>query len=170
MSFSFKTSRLQLKPLTHGDCHFIIQLLNTPGWLKYIGDRNVRTTEEAINYLDKGPIQSYEKLGYGLSLVQTLDTQESIGVCGLLKRAELNFPDLGFAFLPEFQGKGFAFEISQGTLAYARKKLQISEVGAITQADNHQSIKLLGKLGMQFEGNFSFKDSTEQLLLYKILL
>ena len=110
MKYILETERLRLKEFTLEDAAFILQLLNSPGWLKYIGDKQVRTEEQARNYLQQGPIKSYSENGFGLAMVETKTDQNPIGICGLLKRTSLPNPDIGFAFLPLYWGQGLALE------------------------------------------------------------
>jgi RimJ/RimL family protein N-acetyltransferase len=162
-----KTSRLTLSQLTLSDYHFIIELLNTPGWLQYIGDRNVHTREQAETYLTNGPIKSYNEFGFGLMKVSLAQTNQSIGMCGLLKREALPYPDLGFAFLPHFHGQGFALEAATAMVQYLRKALRLHTILAITLPNNTRSTQLLEKLMFQYESDFTMPGSTEKLWLYK---
>lgn len=159
-----ETERLRLRKFTLDDTKFIIELLNSPGWIEFIGDRNVKTEEQAIEYLKNGPLKSYKQNGFGLSLVETKDDQP-IGMCGILKRDTLENPDIGFAFLPEFTGKGYAYEIANATLSYAINNLKISKISAITLPHNISSIKLLEKIGMKPVK--SFLQNGEDLLLFE---
>ena len=161
-----KTKRLLLRHFTENDTEFIVQLLNSPGWLAFIGDRNVKTEAQARAYLLNGPIKSYLENGFGLSLVETKDDQTPIGMCGLLKRKELEDPDIGFALLPEFMGKGYAYEMAQATLAYAQQVLNLSRVTAITVPTNQASINILQKIGLKFNKTFSFPNDEQELLLF----
>lgn len=161
-----ETEKLILRRLNVGDTEFIIRLLNTEGWLKFIGDRNVKTREDARDYLVNGPLKSYEVNGFGLSLVALKDGSKPIGICGLIRREKLEGVDIGFAFLPEFMGKGYAYEISAATLKYAKDALDLPYVLAITLPGNTNSIKLLKKLGMQFQRKLLLSDS-EEVLLFK---
>ncbi|SMD46197.1 Protein N-acetyltransferase, RimJ/RimL family [Aquiflexum balticum DSM 16537] len=170
MEHSLKTERLILRKLTFYDSIFIVKLLNSPGWIEFIGDRGVRTEEDAKGYLQNGPLLSYEKNGFGLYLVELLETGDPIGMCGILKRDNLEHPDLGFAFLPEFMGKGYAYEAADAVVKYARKQLRIETLLAITLPENATSIKLLGKLGMKYDGVVKSPDSKENLNLYKLEL
>ena len=163
-----ETERLTLREFTTDDTAFIIELVNSPGWLEFIGDRNIKTTEQAIAYLENGPIKSYRDNGYGLSLVETKDNKIPIGMCGIIKRDTLDDPDIGFAFLPEFTGKGYAFEIAAATLAHASQQLKLPVICAITVANNVNSIKLLKKIGLKFSKKINFPPSNEELLLYSI--
>ncbi|MEY4930025.1 MAG: hypothetical protein RI909_749 [Bacteroidota bacterium] len=161
-----ETERLALRELTLQDVSFIIELLNTPGWLKYIGERNVKNEEQAIAYLENGPIKSYREHGYGLWLVETKTDQRKIGMCGILRRPALEHPDIGYAFLPEFTGIGYAVEIAQAVLAYAFTSLQLTNLSAITLPENTRSIRVLEKIGMKYVKRFQFAGKDEELLLY----
>lgn len=166
MKYILETERLMLRELQHGDASFIIQLLNSPGWLQYIGDRNVHTKEDAIRYINEGPRKSYRENGFGLYVVERKNNRIPIGICGLLKRETLQHPDIGFAFLPEFEGQGFAFEVAQAIMQHAKDHLKIANVCAITRADNVKSIKLLEKLGLVYVRQIRLPPAHEELLLY----
>jgi [ribosomal protein S5]-alanine N-acetyltransferase len=161
-----ETERLILRQFTTGDSKFIIELLNSPGWIEFIGDRNIKTDEQAKNYLQNGPLKSYEENGFGLCLVEIKKDRTPIGMCGILKRDNLENADIGFAFLPEFTGKGFAFEMANATITYARDKLKLPVIFAITVPGNKASIKLLEKIGMKFIKLFCFPNDKEELMLY----
>lgn len=162
-----QTPRLILTELTLSDYSFIVDLLNSPGWLQYIGDRNVHTREQAEAYLTNGPIKSYREFGFGLMKVGIIETHQPIGICGLLKRETLPHPDLGFAFLPQFNGQGFAMEAANVIVQHVRKELDVQTILAVTLPDNQRSIQLLEKLTFQYESVFSFPGSQEKLSLYK---
>jgi len=164
-SFVLETERLRLRQFHLGDSPFIIELLNSPDWLEFIGDRNVKTKEQAENYLKNGPMKSYEQNGFGLSMVETRDGV-SIGMCGILRRDTLEHPDLGFAFLPEYISKGYGFEIGSAVLTYAKNDLKFSTILAITLPANTKSIKLLEKIGFTYVKNFRADSTSEELLLY----
>ena len=166
MKYILETERLRLREFTISDTRFIIELLNSPGWLQFIGDRNVKTEEQAKTYLENGPIRSYRENGFGLSLVERKEDSLAIGMCGILKRQDLEWPDIGFAFLPLYYGKGYAFEISKATLAYAKNKLGIPKIAAITVSDNQKSIRLLEKLGLRFNNTINLPGNMNELLLY----
>ena len=161
-----ETQRLGLREFTPDDASFIIELLNTPGWLQFIGDRNVKTQEQAIVYLEQGPFKSYKENGFGLWMVEVKANIIAIGMCGILKRESLEYPDIGFAFLPGYTGKGYAFEIVQATLSYARENLGIEKICAITIPGNTRSIRLLEKIGLNFEKKIFQQGKEETLLLY----
>jgi RimJ/RimL family protein N-acetyltransferase len=128
-----QTIRLTISQFSLIDWPFIIELLNSPGWLQFIGDRNVHNEEQAKAYLTNGPIKSYADFGFGLMNVKSKATGQSIGMCGLLKRVTLEHPDIGFAFLPDVAGQGYAFEAAMAILQNAQQELSIQEIYAIVQ-------------------------------------
>ena len=146
-----KTERLILRKLSTDDAEFILDLLNQPSFIHYIGDRGVRTLEDARKYILKGAVASYERFGYGLYLTLIKESEIPIGICGLVKRDSLKDTDIGFAFLPQFWSKGYAFESASAVLAYARNTLGLKRILGITTPDNHGSIRVLEKLGLKFE-------------------
>lgn len=166
MEYILETERLVLREFTVDDTKFIVKLLNSPGWLEFIGDRNVKSEEQAVNYLMNGPIKSYEINGFGLSLVELKSDKTPIGMCGLIKRDNLEHPDIGFAFLPEFMGKGFAFEIANATIIFAKEELQFTKILAITVSYNKDSIKLLGKIGLKYVKPYFLPYDDEELMLF----
>ena len=166
MKIILETERLILREFCSDDSKFIVELLNSSGWLEFIGDRNVKTEEQAIQYLQSGPIKSYELNGYGLSLVELKRDHNPIGMCGIIKRDNLENPDIGFAFLPAYTGMGFAFEIANATMSYASNKLKLKQVLAITVPHNIASRKLLEKIGMKFIKEICLPGNDEKLLLF----
>ena len=161
-----QTERLALRRLSPDDAEFILDLLNQPSFLRYIGDKGVRNTEEAINYIQTGPVASYEQHGFGLYLVQLKETGSAIGICGLLKRETLADVDIGFAFLPEHWSRGYALESAQAVMNYGQEKFGLQRIVAITSLENEASIKLLEKLGMKFEGLIKLGDDQREVRLY----
>jgi RimJ/RimL family protein N-acetyltransferase len=168
MKYILETDRLALREFTVDDTAFIIELVNSPGWIEFIGDRNIKTTEQAKAYLENGPMKSYLDNGFGLAMVEIKDSKTPIGMCGIIKRDTLDNPDIGFAFLPQFTGKGYAFEIAAATLAHAEQQLKLPVISAITVANNTSSIKLLEKIGLKFIKTINFPPNNEELLLYSI--
>lgn len=166
MKYILETERLTLREFTVGDSAFILELVNSPGWLKFIGDRNILTEKQAENYLVNGPMKSYADFGFGLCLVELKDPATPIGMCGILKRADLEHPDIGFAFLPKFTGNGYAYEIAAATLDNAVNVLNQKTILAITVPENKSSIRLLEKIGMRFIKPINFPNQKEELLLY----
>jgi len=146
-----ETERLTLDKLSSEDAPFILELLNEPSFLRFIGDREVRTFDDAHAYILNGPVASYEKFGFGLYLTKRKQNGVPIGICGLVKRATLPDVDIGFAFLPPFWGHGYAFEAAAAVMAYGKEKLGLQRIVAVATPDNAASIKLLEKLGLRFE-------------------
>jgi RimJ/RimL family protein N-acetyltransferase len=145
------SERLVLRELSLADAAFVVELLNDPGFLRFIGDRGVRTEEDARGYLEKGPLASYARHGFGLYAVVTRDSAEVAGICGLLRRDWLDEPDVGFAYLPRFRGRGYAVEAARAILDDAARRLGLARVGAIVSPDNERSLRVLGKLGFRHE-------------------
>jgi RimJ/RimL family protein N-acetyltransferase len=165
MASVLTTERLEIKELTLQDTSFIIELLNTPGWLQYIGDRMVRDEQSAQNYLLNGPLKSYQLNGFGLNKVELKATGLPIGMCGLLKRDTLETVDIGFAFLPAYSGKGYAYEAAKAVLEYAYRVLNFERVLAIVTPTNEASLKLLGKLSFNDRGTIKMPPTNEELRL-----
>ena len=160
----FETERLQLRTFTLRDAPFIYQLVNDPEWLRYIGDRHVRTKADAEQYLRNGALKSYMLNGFGPGAVILKETGEPLGMCGLFKRPYLEQLDLGFAFLPAYRGQGYAFEITSANLEYARKELGIERIMAFTARENEASLRLLKKLGFKDAGEFVLEGESLYLL------
>ena len=159
-----ETERLTLKEFSTSDAEFILILLNTPSWQKFIGDKNVHSSEDAENYLINGPLKSYRENGFGLWLVLLKDSNISIGMCGLVKRDYLQDIDIGLALMPDYEGNGYGFEMANATMVHSRKNLLINSVVAITDANNSSSIKLLNKLGLHYEKQVESAEGDEVLL------
>jgi RimJ/RimL family protein N-acetyltransferase len=165
-----QTRRLKLRHIDTDDAAFILALLNDPAFLQYVGDKQVRNLDSATNYILEGPVASYQNFGYGLYLVELIQTGKSIGICGLLKRDFLDHADLGFAFTPEYCGCGYAFESAQATLELARNNLRLGQIVAFTASDNTRSIKLLEKLGMSFDTRIDLPGADKKVNLYSVNL
>ncbi len=161
-----ETERLNLRELSTEDAEFIVQLLNDPSFLRYIGDKGVRTLDDARKYILEGPVGSYERNGFGLYLVELKGSALPIGMCGLLKREALTDADIGFAFLPAYWSKGYAIESAQAVMGYAREVLGLHKILAITLPDNESSISLLEKIGLKFERMIRLEEDADQLSLY----
>lgn len=164
----FDTERLRLIPTSIDDADFLLVLLNSPKWLKYIGDRKVETIEDAITYVQNRMNPQLERLGFGNYTVSLKSNNQKIGICGLYDREGLDGLDIGFAFLPEFEKKGYAFESAYKLLEVAVEKFKIKEISAITTEDNSESQKLLVKLGLQFEKKFFLEGDSEELMLFNL--
>jgi RimJ/RimL family protein N-acetyltransferase len=143
--------RLLLRHLSPDDAEFILGLLNEPSFLRFVGDKGVRTLDDAREYILKGPMESYRRRGFGLSLVSLKETGTPIGICGLVKRDGLENVDIGFAFLPAYWSRGYAFEAASAVMAQARNTFGIDRFLAIVSPDNYGSIRVVEKLGLTFE-------------------
>lgn len=163
----YETERLILKPFATTDAPFLIKLLNSPKWLQYIGDRNVHTEEDAVKYISERMLPQLEKLGYGNNLVIRKEDNAPMGACGIYERPGLPIADVGFAFLEEFEGKGYGFEAASHLLQQVKENFGLKKVSAITTKDNYPSQKLLDKLGLQFIKNIRIEDDKEELMYYE---
>lgn len=163
-----ETERLRIRRLSADDCSFILALVNEPSWIRYIGDKRVRTREDALRYLQNGPLAMYERAGFGLCAVELKETGEPIGICGLIKRDTLDDADLGFAFLPAFWRKGYAFEAARAVLSHGADVLGLRRIVAILTSDNDSSKMLLQKLGFRFEDKLRVEPNGQLLDLYAI--
>ena len=161
-----QTDRLQLRLLSVNDAEFILRLLNEPSFIKNIGDRGVRTLDDARAYILKGPIASYEKFGFGLWMVETRSEAAPIGICGLLKRDVLEDVDIGYALLPEFWSQGYALESASAVMSYASEKLGLRRVVAVTNSDNQSSIRLLEKMGFKYERMVRLSEGAPEIKLF----
>ena len=159
-----ETERLIVRHLNNGDAQFMFELLNDPGWIKFIGNRNIHTVNDAKNHIRDKYISSYKKHGYGLYLVEEKETLLPLGVCGLINRPEIEDIDKGFAFLPQYAGNGYAYEASRAVLNYGYQHLKLDRIVAITIPENTRSINLLKKLGMKIEGYVNFQGDKKCLL------
>jgi [ribosomal protein S5]-alanine N-acetyltransferase len=147
-----ETERLVLRRFSPGDAPFILELLNDPLWIRFIGERNVRTLDDARAYLEKGPLRSYADHGYGLWLVERKSDGGALGMCGLVRRQALPDADLGFAFLERYRGMGYALEAAAGALRHAREAFGLERILAIATPANERSARLLAMLGFIREG------------------
>ncbi|WP_192821406.1 GNAT family N-acetyltransferase [Rufibacter sp. LB8] len=161
-----QTDRLELRQLDEGDAAFILALVNSPGWLEFIGDKGIRTEHAAKTYIQEGPKTSYLLNGYGLYAVVEKASEKVLGVCGLVKREQLAFPDVGFAFLPEHMSQGFALEAAQAVLEHAHAAFHFATIYAVTTLHNERSVRLLGKLGMGWEKIIRLNPSADELNLF----
>jgi RimJ/RimL family protein N-acetyltransferase len=160
-----ETPRLTLRRLEFDDAPFLVRLLNEPSFLENIGDRGVRSIEDAHRYLREGPMAMYEKYGFGLWHTARKDGVP-VGMCGLLKRDNLPEVDVGYAFLPEFWGVGFAYEAAAATLRHGAQKFGLARVVGVVSEGNAGSIRVLEKLGMSFERMFSMREGEPLARLY----
>jgi len=145
-----QTSRLTIRQFELTDASFIVELLNDELFIKNIADKQVRTIDDAIEYMQKGPMASYNDFGFGLNMLELKDCHTPIGMCGLLKRDNLDYADLGFALLPQYYRQGYAKEASLAVLSEAKNKYKLGKVSAVTALHNMSSNQLLKSLGFVF--------------------
>lgn len=162
-----ETNRLIISKITLDDAAFFLELVNTPNFIKYIGDRNLKTVEDAKTYLKNGTLKSYEDFGFGFyKLLLKEENNKAIGTCGLVKREQLDNVDIGFAMLPKYEGKGFGYESCIAVLKLAKEQFKLNKVLAITLPTNNNSIKLLEKIGLSYEKRVKPFEDDEELLLF----
>jgi [ribosomal protein S5]-alanine N-acetyltransferase len=161
-----ETERLNLREMSEADATFVLEVLNDPGFIRFVGDRGVRTVEEAARYIEERFADSYRRNGFGLWLVETKDGGVPAGMCGLVTRKELNVVEVGYAFLPPFRGRGYAFEAASAALGHARDVLGLPRLYAIVDPDNAVSIRALEKLGMRFERTVRLTPEEAEVNLY----
>jgi [ribosomal protein S5]-alanine N-acetyltransferase len=161
-----ETPRLSLRRLEFDDAPFLVGLLNQPSFLANIGDRGVRNIDDAHRYLREGPMAMYERFGFGLWLLARKPDAAAIGMCGLLRRDTLPDVDVGYALLPEYWGRGYAFEAVDATLRHAAAKFGLRRVIAVVSEGNSASIRVLEKAGMRFERMVSMRTGEPDVRLY----
>jgi len=159
------TERLTLRRLSPADAEFIVELLNDPAFLQFVGDKAVRTADDACRYILDGPMASYERNGFGLWLVALKESDLPIGLCGLLKREALPDVDIGFAFLPDYRSRGYALESASAVLQYGRTEFGLKRIVAITDPENAGSIRVLQKIGMRFERMIAVSEGAPEIQL-----
>lgn len=161
-----ETERLNLREVSEADAAFILEVLNDPGFVRFVGDRGVRTIEEAARYIDERLAEGYRRNGFGLWLVEVKEGKAPAGICGLLNRGTLPGVEVGYAFLPSFRGKGYAFEAAAASLRHARDVLGLPRLYAVVDPDNAVSIRLLEKLGMRFERTVKLSAEESEISLF----
>jgi ribosomal-protein-alanine N-acetyltransferase len=145
-----ETERLVLREVEEADAAFVLDLLNSAGFIENIGDRGVRTQDEAAAYIRDRVIGSYQTHGFGMWLV--VEAKRPIGLAGLVKREGLDDPDVGYAFIADAWGRGYAQEIAAAVMRHAREKLGLGRLAAITTPENYASMAVLRKVGFTFQG------------------
>jgi len=163
-----RTPRLTVRPLELDDAEFILELVNEPAWIANIGNKGIRSTDDAAGYIRDGPMRMYAERGFGLWAVELNDSHEPIGICGLIKRDTLAYVDIGFAFLHRVWGNGYALEAAKATLAHGTDVLHLDRIVAITTRANRRSSELLRKLGFRFERDVRLDADGDELELYAI--
>ena len=148
---ALETQRLRIRHLAGGDAPFILELLNDPDFIRNIGDRGVRTLEQAEHYIRKGPAASYEQHGFGLDLVESRQSGAGVGMCGLLRRDCHPDVEIGFAFLAAARGQNYAFEAGRAVIEFGLRTLRLPRIVALTAPDNGASMRVLEKLGFRFD-------------------
>lgn len=165
-----QTERLIIRPVTTKDAPFILELMNTPKWIKNIGERNVHTVKDAENYIIEKAFPQFETHGYGNNVVIRKEDNAKLGTCGLYHREDREDPDIGFAFLPDYIGKGYAFEASNQIMITAKEDYGLKELSGYTLESNLASRKLLERLGFNIKGIGNLPNNDEELLHYHRLL
>ena len=160
------TDRLLISKITIDDAEFILELMNDKDWIKNIGDKGVRTVEDAQVYIQNRFLTTYHDSNYGFYTMNLKNTQQIIGIVGLVDREGIDHIDIGYGILPEFRGKGYAFEAAKAIYDYGYQELNLEKIVAIVDPDNIPSIKLLSKLGLEFEKMIRLPDDEIEILLY----
>ena len=161
-----ETERVILRWLSVGDEDFILNLLNQPSFIQYIGNRGVKNLSDARPYIVSKFVESYRRFGFGLYLVELKECKTPIGICGFVKRDTLPDADIGFAFLPQYWSQGYAFESARAVFDYGKNILGLKRILAITTKDNESSCKLLAKVGFKFERLIKFSDEEDENKLF----
>ncbi|CAE6924314.1 Acetyltransferase (GNAT) domain [Vibrio sp. B1REV9] len=167
---TLNTERLILRLVSVEDAPFILELYNQPDFYRFVGDKQIRSLEEAERYIQDNMLRMQERKGVSLLVVETKVDNQPIGICGLVKRDTLTAFDIGYGYLPDAYGKGYAIEAARAVIRHARDGMQIENLVAITNNDNHRSISLLGKLGFQYERIEQTYDNGRTLQLYTMAL
>jgi RimJ/RimL family protein N-acetyltransferase len=161
-----RTERLMLRKLGTLDADFMLELLNDAAFLEHIGDRGVRTLEDAASYIENGAMASYARFGFGFYCVVHADSETRVGICGLARRETLDDVDIGFAFLPAYRGSGYGFESAEAVMRHARQALRLQRIVAITAVANIASANLLEKLGLRFERMLRLTENEPEIRLF----
>ena len=162
------TERLEMCWLTPDDAPMMLAVWNDPAFIRYVGDRSIRTLDEARAAIETGPLRLYTDFGYGPFRITRRVDGVNFGICGLFRREGLDEPDIGFAVLPDFCGQGFGFEASVAVLDHARDALKLSCVTAIVSPENKPSVGLLEKLGLHYERAIRMPGEDHEVSLYRI--
>ncbi len=166
-AFKLETGRLQLRWLDFDDATFVLELVNDPDWIRFIGDKRVHNLDDARGYIETEPLAMYRRFGFGLNRVALKSDDSAIGICGLLKRDEIPDIELGFALLPDFRGRGYAEECA-GAVLEAAFGDGITRVLALVHPQNEASRRLLLRLGFHNSGQYCRPGQELALDLYVI--
>ncbi len=164
--FGIETGRLRLRWLTLDDADLMLAVWNDPAFVRYVGDRGIRTLEEAREEMAENALSLYENHGFGPYRMALKDSDTPVGICGLFRRDGLEDPDIGYSVLPAFCGKGYAFEAASAVIDYASNELGLRRLVAIIAPDNEPSLGLIRKLGLRFERMHRMEDDEEEVCLY----
>jgi ribosomal-protein-alanine N-acetyltransferase len=162
------TERLELRWLTTDDAPFMLAMWNDPAFLRNVGDRGIHSLEQARAAIESGPLGLYSQYGYGPFRLRLRDEGADVGICGLFRRDTLDEPDIGFAILPDYCGRGLGFESGAAVLDHARGALALPSVTAIVSPENQASIGLLEKLGLQYDREIRMPGDDHDVSLYRI--
>ena len=161
-----ETDRLRLEESTLADGSFCYELMNSPNWIRFIGDRGIKTVSDAEKYIQNSHINSYKEHGFGLWKMVLKSENQSIGFCGLLKRPHLEYSDIGFAIFPRYEGQGLVSEAAHATMKYAKSKLGLTTILGVTDTENIGSQKILQKIGLEFVENIKWNGTDEEVMLF----
>lgn len=164
---TYETERLILRPMSLEDRDLIFELYNTPKFIRYIGDRHIKTPADAEDYIRNRFLPQFEKLGFGNYVIITKEGSKKIGGIGIFEREGLDVADIGFSLLEEFEGKGYAYEAAVKVKSIGMDDFGLTKISAITSKDNFSSQKLIEKLGLQLKGYVTLPDDDEELLYYE---
>jgi len=165
-----ETHRLLLRRMTLEDADLMLSIWNDPAFVRFVGDRGVRTVEEAKIALQEGAFKLYEDYGFGPYCMVRKSDDTRVGICGLFHRDNIEHPDIGFAVLPEFCGEGLAGEAAEAVVGHARNDLGLQVLTAIVSPDNRASIGLIKKLGLSFETGITMPGEEQEISLYSMRL
>lgn len=163
-----ETERLSLQPMQIEDADLILELYNSPHFIEFIGDRNLKSIADAEYYIQSKFLPQFERLGYGNFLIKLKDDGTKIGGVGIFQREGITVHDIGFSFLPEFEGKGYGFEAASELMKTAFNQWDLEKLSAMTSKENIASQKLILKLGFQYQSMARLPDKDEDLLYYEI--
>lgn len=164
---NYETERLILKPAALEDADFFLKLYNLPSFIKFIGDKNLRTKEDAEKYITNRFLPQIDKLGFGNYVVIHKELNEKIGAVGVFIREGIDVPDIGFSFFPDFEGKGYAYESAVNLMEIVKTEFGVEKLSAMTSDENISSQKLIERLGLQFKKYVIFPDDNEELRYYE---
>jgi ribosomal-protein-alanine N-acetyltransferase len=166
---TLKTERLALRPFNLGDAAFVIELVNSPGWIQFIGDRNIHSIADAEHYISNNHLENYKEKGFGYWVIFCKENLKiPIGICGLMKRDGLEHMDIGYALLPKFEGLGYATEAAQSVLTFGFNTLKATRILAISDVENIGSAKVLQKIGMALERKIKVTTDEPELYLFSV--